>query len=151
MQCLFSFRMKKQTDILKHCNNVYKSFQNLCISVFTTQSNLHCCLRCMRLHVYVQALMQVSLCVQFIAHAKSQYFHFLFCYCYIFPIRLSIYFCFKVLNTLQNNMSRIFRIVLFICFCTQETFSLYDIIKIYLFVLYFKITLNFARLITVTV
>ena len=29
-------------------------------------------------------------------------------------VRLSIYFCFKVLNTLQNNVSRLFRIVLFI-------------------------------------
>ena len=46
----------------------------------------HCSLRCMGLHVHVQAHTQVSLPVQFVTHAKS-YFHFLFCYYYIFPVK----------------------------------------------------------------
>ena len=65
-------------------------------------------------------------------------------------VGLSIYFHFKVLNTLQNNMSRIFGIVVFIVFPHEKTcltFSLFDIIKIYLFVFQFKIILNFAHLV----
>ena len=69
-------------------------------------------------------------------------------------VRLTIYFPLKVLNILQNNMSRIFRIVLFIVFTCEKTcltFSLCNIIKICLFVFQFKITLNFTRLITAAV
>ena len=37
-----------------------------------------------------------------------------------FYYRLSLYFFFKVVSTLKNNMSRIFRIVSFILICVQE-------------------------------
>ena len=40
----------------------------------------------MQLHMHAQALMQVTLCVQFIACAKAKYFHFLFWYYYIFSV-----------------------------------------------------------------
>ena len=65
-------------------------------------------------------------------------------------VMLSIYFRLKVLNTLQNNMNRIFRVVLFIMPFQKTclTFSLCDITKIYLFVFQFKIILNFAHLIS---
>ena len=52
-------------------------------------------------------------------------------------VKLSIYFRFKVLNTLYNNMSRIFRIVLYIVYLHARKlacFSLCNIIKIYVFV-----------------
>ena len=42
----------------------------------------HCSLRHVLSHAYVQAHRQVSLDVQFIAYAKSYYFH-LFCYDYV--------------------------------------------------------------------
>ena len=70
--------------------------------------------------------------------------------------RLTIYFRFKVLHTLQNNMSRknnqncvIYRV--FPREKTCLTFSLCNIIRIYLFVFQFKIILNFAHLVTVAV
>ena len=69
-------------------------------------------------------------------------------------VMLSIYLYFKVLSTLQNNMNRIFRIVIyhvFPCKKTCLTFSLCDIIKIYLFVFQFNIILNFPCLITESV
>ena len=41
-------------------------------------------MRCMQLHMHAQAHMQVSLHVQFIAHAKSYYFQLWFGYYYTF-------------------------------------------------------------------
>ena len=68
--------------------------------------------------------------------------------------KLSINFRFKVLNTLQNNMSRIFKIVLFNMHLQTRKlacFSLCNIIKIYLLVFQFKTTLNFTCLLTIAV
>ena len=69
-------------------------------------------------------------------------------------VRLSIYFRFKVLNTLQNNEQNIQNSVIYRVFPHKKTcltFSLCNIIKIYLFVFQFKTILNFARLLTVAV
>ena len=46
-----------------------------------------CSLRCVQLQVHAQTQRQVSSSVQFIAYAKSWYFHALFCYYHIFPVR----------------------------------------------------------------
>ena len=58
------------------------------MQLLSTQ-NSHCSLRHMRLHMHTQAHMQVSLCMQYITHVKSKYFHFLFCY-YISHIKFFI-------------------------------------------------------------